>query len=412
VTTVTDLDALLVAPTFFDDPYPAYAALREADPVHWCEPWRAWVVTSHAANIEVMRRPDAFSSAGYELAVLELIERARPGAAPSLVAHYSTQVLSITDPPVHTRLRRLLVSSFTPRVVDRLRPRVTELVDELLDALDDAASGPVDVLSRFAYPLPALVIGELLGVPREDQHRFTGWSADIVSFVGTGAVADPERVDRAERSMAEFRSYLAPFIASRRAEPTDDLLGLLVAPARDTDRLTDDEVLATCVTLLFAGHETTANLIGNGLVALLRHPQQLDLLRTHPEFAEPAVEELLRFDSPVQRNRRRAADDVELLGRAITRDDRVLAFLGAANRDPAAFADPDRLDIEREPGRHLAFGHGIHYCVGAALSRLEAPIALNALLARYPRLAVADGAVRWMPNIAFRGPREVLVTLS
>jgi cytochrome P450 len=412
VTTATDLDDLLVAPSFFDDPYPAYAALREADPVHWCEPWGAWVVTSHAANIEVMRRPDAFSSAGYELAVLDSIERARPGAAPSLVKHYSTQVLSITDPPVHTRLRRLLVSSFTPRVVERLRPRVMELVDELLDTLDGAPSGPVYVLARFAYPLPALVIGELLGVPREDQHRFTVWSADLVSFVGTGAVADPERVDRAERSMAEFRAYLSPFITARRAEPTDDLLGLLVAPARDSDRLTDDEVLATCVTLLFAGHETTANLIGNGLVALLRHPVQLDRLRARPDLAESAVEELLRYDSPVQRNRRRAAEDVELLGRPIARDDRVLAFLGAANRDPLAFPDPDRLDIEREPGRHLAFGHGIHYCVGAALSRLEAPIALNALLARYPRLALADGPVRWMPNIAFRGPREVLVTLG
>ena len=404
------LDDLLVSPAFFDDPYPVYAALREADPVHWCEPWQAWVVTSHEANIEVMRRPDVFSSAGYELALLDMIEGARPGAAPSLVAHYSTQVLTTTDPPAHTRLRRLLVSSFTPRVVERLRPRVTEIVVELLDGLGTA--GATDILARFAYPLPALIIGELLGVAREDQHAFMGWSADIVSFVGTGAAADPDRVDRAERSMTEFRAYLAPIIAARRQEPTDDLLGLLVRPARDLDRLPDDEVLATCVTLLFAGHETTANLIGNGLIALLRHPRQLRTLRDQPGSAARAVEELLRYDSPVQRNRRRAADDVELAGRSIARDDRVLAFLGAANRDPAVFPDPDRLDIEREPGRHLAFGHGIHYCVGAALSRLEAPIALNALLARYPRLALADETVRWMPNIAFRGPMEVPVILD
>ena len=362
-------------------------------------------MTSYSANTQVMRRPDAFSSSGYELGLLEMVDRARPGAAPSLVAHYSTQVLSITDPPVHTRLRRLLVSSFTPRVVERLRPRVVELVDTLLDGFD--SPGSVDLLERFAYPLPALVIGELLGVPREDQHLFMSWSADIVSFVGTGGAVDPDRVDRAECSMAEFRAYLAPIIAARRLEPTDDLLGLLVRPARQEDRLTDEELLATCVTLLFAGHETTANLIGNGLVALLRHPDQMALLRQNPDLAAGAVEELLRYDSPVQRNRRRAADDIELEGRRVGRDDRVLAFLGAANRDPAAFSEPDRLDIQRAAGRHLAFGHGIHYCVGAALSRLEAPIALNALMARYSRIEWDDAPVRWKPNIAFRGLEEV-----
>jgi cytochrome P450 len=403
------LDELLVAPAFTDDPYPAYARLREADPVHWCEPWRAWVVTSWAANVEVMRQPDAFSSAGYELAALEAIERARPGAAPSLVAHYSTPVLSITDPPVHTRLRRLLVASFTPRVVERLRPRVEALVESLLDELDE--EGEADVLARFAYPLPALVIGELLGVPPDDRDRFMAWSADIVAFVGTGA-ADPDRVDQAERSMREFRESLRPLIAERRRRGGEDLLGLLARPARDEDGLSDEELVATCVTLLFAGHETTANLIGNGLLALLRHPGQLRLLRDRPDLAEAAIEELLRYDSPVQRNRRRATRDVELAGRRIAPDDRVLAFLGAANRDPAVFADPDRLDIERSPGRHLAFGHGIHYCVGAALSRLEAPIALGALLRRYPRLGLAAADVRWKPNIAFRGLEALPVRLD
>lgn len=403
------LDDLLVGPGFTEDPYPAYARLREADPVHWCEPWRAWVVTSHAANVEVMRQPDAFSSAGYELAVLDAIEQARPGAAPSLVAHYSTQVLSITDPPVHTRLRRLLVASFTPRVVEGLRPRVEELIEELLVELGD--EGEVDILGRFAYPLPALVIGELLGVPRADGDRVMEWSADIVAFVGTGA-ADLERLDRAERSMREFRESLRPLIAERRRHRRDDLLGRLARPARDEDSLTDDELVATCVTLLFAGHETTANLIGNGLLALVRHPDQLRILGERPDLAEGAIEELLRFDSPVQRNRRRATRDIELAGRRIAPGDRVLAFLGAANRDPQVFPDPDRLDIERPPGRHLAFGHGIHYCVGAALSRLEAPLALAALLRRYPRLSLAPAGVRWKPNIAFRGLEELRVRLD
>lgn len=406
------LDDLLVAPAFTDDPYPVYACLRELDPVHWCEPWRAWVVTSYAANVEVMRQPDAFSSAGYEIAALEAIEQTRPGTVSSLVAHYSTPVLSITDPPVHTRLRRLLVSSFTPRVVERLRPRIEALVSTLIEDLADGAEeGEVDVLARFAYPLPALVIGELLGVPREDRDRFMQWSADIVAFVGTGS-ADVERVDRAERSMREFRESLQPLIVERRLRGGDDLLGLLAKPPRDEDGLSDEELVATCVTLLFAGHETTANLIGNGLLALLRHPEQLHLLRERPGLAERAIEELLRYDSPVQRNRRRATRDLELAGRRIVRGDRVLAFLGAANRDPAVFPAPDRLDIERPPGRHLAFGHGIHYCVGAALSRLEAPVALGALLRRYRRLDLAAGPVRWKPNIAFRGLEALRVRLD
>ncbi|MCY7417143.1 MAG: cytochrome P450, partial [Chloroflexi bacterium] len=312
------------------------------------------------------------------------------------------------DPPVHSRLRRLLVASFTPRVVERLRPRVEELIGDLLDDID----GPTaDLLGEFAYPLPALVIGELLGVPRVDQPSFTRWSADLVAFVGTGAT-DPARAATAEQSMAEFRDYLRPLIGERRQRPSDDLVGLLAAPSRDVDRLTDDELIATCVTLLFAGHETTANLIGNGLLALLRHPEQLALLHDDASLMTGAVEELLRYDSPVQRNRRRATGDVELDGKHIRQDDRVLAFLGAANRDPGMFDEPDRLDVRRAAGRHMAFGHGIHYCVGAALSRLEAPIALDALLRRWPRMALADEPIRWKPNIAFRGLEELRVTLD
>jgi len=404
-----DLDAALTSPAFFDDPYPVYAALRDRDPIHWCAPWDAWVVTAWDPVVDVLRRPDAYSSAGYELAMLEALKQADPTGVPALRAHFGTQILSLTDPPIHTRLRRPLVTSFTPRVVERLRPRVAELVAELLDALPD--SPEVDVLSGFAYPLPALIIGELLGVPREDQHRFTRWSADIVALVGTGALL-PDRVAAAERSMAEFRSYLRPLIDARRATPPgDDLLGGLVHPATDAERLTDDELLATCVTLLFAGHETTANLIANGLIALLRHPDQLAELRSRPDLAPSATEEFLRYDASVQRNRRRAAMDVELAGRRIHAGDRVLAFMGAANRDPAAFPEPDRLELSRAPNKHLAFGHGIHYCVGAALSRLEAPIALNALLARFPDLSLGSAPIEWMPNIAFRGPRALVVRI-
>jgi cytochrome P450 len=401
------LDERLTSPGFVQDPYPVYAALRETDPVYWCEPWDAWVVTSHAAVVEVLRRPDAFSSAGSELAALESLDRQRPGSVPSLIAHYRTPIVSTTDPPLHTRLRRRLVSSFTPHVVERLRPRVAELTDRLLVAIE--GSDRVDLLDSLAYPLPALVIAELLGVPVADRAEFLRWSADIVAFVGTGVAAEDDRARCAEQSMRAFRASLLPLIRERRRRPTEDLIGLLVR--EDANELTDPEILATCVTLLFAGHETTANLIGNGLLALLRTPSEARLLASEPSLTERAVEELLRFDSPVQRNRRRAVADVELAGRRIRKGARVLAFLGAANRDPSIFAEPDRLDIRRRPTRHLAFGHGIHYCVGAALSRLEAPIVLTALLQRYPDLALADD-VQFLPNIAFRGLRRLEVTFG
>ena len=404
----TELDELLVSASFYQDPYPAYAELRRVEPVYWCEPWQAWVVTSHRACADVLLEPTRYSSAGYELAVLDALRRDHPGSGASLIAHYSTDVLSITDPPVHTRLRRLLMVAFTPRTVARLRSRVDELVGELLDAIHHEAE--VDLLATFAYPLPALVIGELLGVPRDDQHAFMEWSADIVAYVGTGAT-DLDRLERAEASMTAFRDYLRPLVASRRKSPSDDLLGSLARPSPSADAMSDEELIATSVTLLFAGHETTANLIGNGLLALLRNPEQLERLRADPSRVESAVEELLRYDSPVQRNRRRASEDVELHGHVIRADQRVLAFLGAANRDPDVFPDPDRLDLDRKAVGHMAFGHGIHYCVGAALSRLEAPIAISAVLGHFPTLGLADATIRWRPNMAFRGLEALPVRL-
>ena len=399
------LDERLSSPGFVQDPYAVYRAVREQDPVHWCEPWGAWVVTRHADVMDVLRRVDDFSSAGYELELLRPEGLLGAGAYPALRRHYSAPIVSTTDPPVHTRLRRLLAKQFTPSVVESLRPRVQELIAGLLD--DIAPGSTIDLLSRFAYPLPAMVIAELLGVPAADQHRFAGWSADIVAFVGTGRI-EPGRAAQAERSMAEFQAYLEPLIERRRRAPGADLISLLVAPS--TEALDPDELVGACVTLLFAGHETTANLIGNGLLALLERPAALDLLRRTPEACGPAVEELLRFDSPVQRNRRRTTRDTELAGRRIRAGDRVLAFLGSANRDETVFADPDALDLLRGPAKHLAFGYGIHYCIGAALSRLEAPMALAAILERFPAIRLQPGAPRlWKPNITFRGLAELIV---
>jgi cytochrome P450 len=399
-TAVPSLDDQLTAGEFFADPYATYARLRAEDPVHWCEPWGQWVITRFEDVLAVNKDPQRFSSAGWEKRFMaELPAEVRK--LPNMQRHYGTKVLSMTDPPEHTRLRRLVVRSFTPRVLEALRPSIEELVQELLDAV---AGRPVfDFIEDFAYPLPAIVIARLLGAPDDARHDFMRWSKDIVDFVGTGH-ADSARALRNETTLREFRAFLEPVIQERRAHPRDDLMSILASTGEDGDRLTDDELVSTCIVLLFAGHETTANLLGNGLLALLRHPEQLGRLREEPGLMPTAVEELLRYDSPVQRNRRIALVDVELGRATIRRGDPVMVFMGSANRDAAKFADPDTLDVGRAPNPHQAFGHGIHFCVGAALSRLEAPIALLALLERFPRLRPADDYVaRWRPNITFRG---------
>ena len=400
-----DIDEALDSESFFADPYSTYARLREEDPVHWCEPWGQWVVTRFADVLAVNKDPKRFSSAGWEK---KFITQLPPEIQrlPHMQRHYGTKVLSMTDPPEHTRLRRLVVRSFTPRVLEALRPAIEQLVDDLLDdAAADGATG-MDAIAQFAYPLPAIVIAKLLGAPEDGREDFMRWSKTIVDFVGTGH-ADEQRALDNEQTLAEFRAFLEPLIEERRRNPQDDLISIL-ASSDEGDRLTDDEIVSTCIILLFAGHETTANLLGNGLLALLRNPGQLELLRAEPERLPAAVEELLRYDSPVQRNRRLAMEDMTFGGKQIRRGDSVLVFMGSANRDAAKFADPDRLDIARSPNPQMAFGHGIHFCAGAALTRLEAPIALRALLERFPSVRLADDfGERWHRNIAFRGLRSL-----
>jgi cytochrome P450 len=400
-TDVRSLDQELARPRLVDDPYPVYARLRAQDPVHWCQPWRQWVLTRYDDVEKVTRDPRRFSSEGWEASYLRKLAPDVRARLPYLERHYSAHVLSNTDPPAHNRLRRVVVRSFTPRVLEAIQPDVERLVDRLLDRID--RPGAVDFVAEFAYPLPAIVIAQLLGAPEDGREQFERWSADLVAFVGSGQPL-PERAMRADASLRDFRAYLEPLIETAGTRPSDDLISLLATPGEDGERLTPDELVATCVTLLFAGHETTANLIANGLLALLRHPEELKRLKYEPVLAVSAVEELLRYDSPVQRLRRRATEDVELRGELIRSGDLVMAFNGAANRDPERFLDPDRLDITRGDTGHLAFGHGIHFCVGAALTRLEAPIALNRLLRRFPRLRLAPNAqIRWKSNITFRG---------
>jgi unspecific monooxygenase len=314
------------------------------------------------------------------------------------------------DPPDHTRLRRLVSKAFTPRLVERLRPRVETLVDELLEPV----SGEVDLIATLAYPLPVIVISEMLGVPAADRDLFKGWSDSLARGLDPDFLLPAADIAQRDEAREEFAAYFRELAAARRAEPRDDLLSALVSVSDGRDALSEEELLATCVLLLVAGHETTVNLIGNGALALLRNPAQLRLFRERPGNVQAAVEELLRYDPPVQLTLRSALDDVDLDGTFVERGRLVLLLTGAANRDPSVFDDPDRLDLTRyteghDAPKHLSFGHGIHFCLGAPLARLEGQVALGKLFER--DVALAAGDLVYRDNLVLRGLRDLPVTI-
>ena len=393
-TTVAGLDEVLTGPAFFADPYPVYRRLREEAPVFRSEAIGAWLLTRYDDVSATVRDPRRFSSRERFSAVLDPLSAAERDHLRPLADHFAVGLLG-SDPPDHTRLRGLINRAFTPRVVEGLRPRVETLVEGFLDAAEER--GEMDFIADFAYPLPATVIAELLGAPPGARDDFKRWSDGILAFQGTGR-ATPALLDRAQRDLLEMRAFLGDLLAARRRVPTEDLLGRLVAAEAEGDKLSEAELLTTCVTLLTAGHETTTNLLGNGLYSLLRYPDEMARLRAAPELMPTAVEEMLRYESPLQRNPRRLAEDVALGGHIMRRGDFVLQVLGSANRDPARFPDPDRFDVGRRPNRHLAFGHGIHFCLGAPLARLEATIAFGAMLRRLPNLRLTGDGVRWQEH--------------
>jgi pimeloyl-[acyl-carrier protein] synthase len=407
VTTLDDLDRQLATTSFAADPYPTYHRLRDDDPVHWSETVGAWLLTRYDDVSTTLRDPHHFSSRGRFSAVLEGLTADERAAVGPLEDHFTVGLLG-SDPPDHTRLRGLVNRAFTPRVVEGLRPRVQHIVDDLLDAA--GPRGEVDLVRDVAYPLPATVIAELLGAPPEAQDDFKEWSDGILAFQGTGR-ATPELLARSQRDLLAMRAFLTKLLAERRKNPREDLLSRLVAAETDDQKLSEAELLTTCVTLLTAGHETTTNLLANGLLTLLRHPDQCQRLRDEPDLMPLAVEEMLRFESPLQRNPRRVAADIELRGKPLRQGEFVFQVLGAANRDPEQFTDPDRFDITRQPNRHLAFGYGIHFCLGAPLARLEASIAIGTLLRRFPDLRLRGDAVSWERHGLLRALSALPVTL-
>ncbi len=383
---------------FKANPYPAYALLRNEAPVlRVALPDRriAWLVTRYDDIASVLRDPRFVKDRKNALTAAEF---GREPWMPGIFRPLTRNMLDV-DAPDHGRLRGIVQKGFTPRLVERMAERIQAVADELLDGVQ--AAGRMDLIRDYALPIPTTIIAEMLGVPAEDRHRFHRWSRVIVA-------ADPSGpgMIRAIPSVLKFLRYIRRLIERRRSGPRDDLISALVLAEEEGQRLNADELVAMIFLLLVAGHETTVNLIGNGTRALLANHGQLEILRAHPELGQKATEELLRFDGPLEfATERYAREDVEIRGAAIPRGSLVYAVLASANRDERQFPDPDVLDLSRDPNRHLAFGLGVHFCLGAPLARLEGRIAMMTLLRRAPglSLAVPDTALRWRRGLVLRG---------
>jgi len=383
-------------PAVVADPYPYYRLMRVRDPVHRNATILTWFLTRHADVCELLR-DERFSSDGTqsERYVQPPPGRGRPGRS-----------MLVVDPPDHTRLRNLVSKAFTPRMVDRLRPRIEAIAADLVDRL--ANESRVDLISRFAYPLPVIVIAEMLGVPARDRAQFQEWSAVVVR--GLDPFLDSETQEAVFDARDALVAYIRGIIGERRREPADDLITAMIAAREKGDLFSEGELVAMCNLLLIAGHETTVNLIGGGVHALLRNPDQLDRLRRQPALATTAVEELVRYAPPVQWTGGVATEELELGGRRIAPRQTVVGILAAANRDPEVFDDPDRLDVGRDPNPHVSFGRGIHFCLGAPLAKLEAQVALPMLLERFPDLRLA-GEPEPRPTWNLRGLAHLPVGL-
>jgi pimeloyl-[acyl-carrier protein] synthase len=381
---------------FRDNPYPLYRYLLASAPVQWSDVLGAWTLARYADVVSVLTDP-RFSA-----------DRTKRGMKSPPEEYQLAKSMLVTDPPDHTRLRALVQKAFTPRMIDQLRPRIIAVVGELLDRIAER-EGPVDLIAELAYPLPVVVIAELLGVPAEDRVTFQEWSALLAASLDP--LVSSEFMDRVVQARDALHAYLRGVIAERRRQPRSDLISALVAVEERGEVLSEPELVVMCTLLLIAGHETTVNLIGNGTLALLRHPQAMAQLHGDPALISTAVEELLRFDSPVQMTGRIASEPVEIGGHQIEPGAWVLPLIGAANHDPAQFPSPDELDITRTPNAHVGFGRGIHFCLGAPLARLEGQIAIGGLVRRFPRLALASEPVR-RDQITLRGLKSLPVVTT
>jgi len=402
-----DFDHALLTPDYLASPYPYYRELRDKDPVHWSTAMNAWVLTRYADVLDALRNQKLISGQRVK-AYADMLPATTRDELQPLLEHVGLWIANM-DPPDHTRLRRLVNVVFTPRMVEGLRPDIERTITELLDGLMDRSA--FDFVRDFAYPLPAIVISQMLGVPRSDRERFMSWSDDLTAYAGTGR-PDLEVARAACTSAAALGDYLQDLLTQRRAEPGDDLISSLARLEDEGDKLSEQELLSMCGFLLVAGHETTMGLLSNGMFALLKSPEQFERLRNEPDLTTSAVEELLRFDSPIQHQTRVAGEALEIGGKQIKKGQRVVPLIGAANRDPDQFPDPDKLDLARSPNRHVAFGHGIHFCVGAPLARLEAQIAFPAILNRFPKMQLTDEPLVYRRHTSNRNPVALPIALG
>jgi cytochrome P450 len=392
LSTATPVEFNPLSPEFRLNPYPTYHRLRVEDPVHRSTLLPgAWVLSRHTDVMTALR--DARFGRGDAEAVW--LERVGPGPAHGIISKW----MLFRDPPDHTRLRTLVSKAFTPRAIEGMRGRIQKIVEDLLDAVQP--DGGMDLMAALAYPLPVLVICEMLGVPTGDRDIFKNWSSNVGRILDP--ILTPETIERGHAVMASMSEYFRELIDRLRKNPQDNLLDAMIAAEEQGDRLSEDELLSNCILLFAAGHETTVNLIGNGVLALLQNPDQLALLRAQPHLIESAIEECLRYESPVQITGRRPKEDVEIGGKLVQKDEMVFTLLGAANRDPEQFPDPDRFDITRNDSRHMAFGQGLHFCLGAALARLEAQLAIGTLVQRLPNLQLQTDAPQWREAFTLRG---------
>lgn len=365
----------MITPAMRDNPYPYYAMARQMVPVVYNDAIGSWSVFTYEDVRAILRDAQAFSSDPSKF--IEGLPRDR-------------QTMLSSDPPRHTQLRNLVNQAFTPRRVAALEPRIRRITDQILDAALPA--GGIDIVEDLAYPLPVIIIAELLGVPSEDRAMFKRWSDEIVSRLGTDFRSQAELPDGLRRMQEEFIDYFEEQIEAHRREPKDDLIQALLGAEIDRRKLTADELLTFCILLLVAGNETTTNLIGNAVRCFVEFPGEAARVRADLALVPSAVEEVLRFRSPVQATIRWATADTQIRGQTIRRGQRAIVVIGSANRDPAEFPEPDRFDVTRTPNRHLSFGLGIHFCLGAPLARLEAKVALEELFRRLPEFRRADEA--------------------
>lgn len=384
----------LLDPEVLANPYPLYRRLRTEDPVHWDPYLHAWIATRYADVLWVLQNFSAKCAPDpAQLAAMGAVEM-------SPIAEMMKKMMLFMDPPAHTRLRLPAAQAFMPKRAEALRGHIQEIVDGLLEPV--LRSGGMEVLEDLANPLPAIVTAEMLGVPPSDHRQLKAWSADFAEVLGNFQ-HNPDEASRMLRTLEQMQAYFSEAIRDHRRNPRQAVIDSLLNAELDGTRLSDDAVIANCILVMVGGQETTPNLIGNGILTLLRNPDELDRLRQDLSLIASAVEELLRYESPSQHTTRIAVRDIELGGKPIHKGQAIIVVMGAANRDPERFAEPDRVDIARKDNKHLAFGGGAHYCFGAPLARIEGQIAFDTVLRRVPQLHLQPGPLRWRSNLGLRG---------